>query len=183
MGQRDFNVDERVHYIKNICCLNSLNWTIFHNLLHFDLFFFTKVKIITALEGFKLMAWKQDVGKIWIWWLLLIWLLIYDQIGVTSAFFFYFKKGFFFGGGVSRTDESWYPIRSLFTPCSLVSKSPEVKHKPWWMTLDVVIMNRKFSQNLSHSVIWCKFWYCPYPVTLFFHEQRMICGKRVLRSR
>lgn len=99
MGQRDFNVDERVHYIKNICCLNSLNWTIFHNLLHFDLIFFTKVKIITALEGFKLMAWKQDVGKIWIWWLLLIWLLIYDQIGVTSAFFFYFKKGFFFGGG------------------------------------------------------------------------------------
>lgn len=99
MGQRDFNVDERVHYIKNICCLNSLNWTIFHNLLHFDFFFFTKVKIITALEGFKLMAWKQDVGKIWIWWLLLIWLLIYDQIGVTSAFFFYFKKGFFFGGG------------------------------------------------------------------------------------
>lgn len=62
MGQRDFSVDERVYYIKNTYSLNSLNCTIFHHLLHFD-FFFIKAKIITALAGFKLMAYTSKTDK------------------------------------------------------------------------------------------------------------------------
>lgn len=192
MGQRDFNVDERVHYIKNICCLNSLNWTIFSQFIAFWFYFFYKGKNYNSSSRFQahgllnaLRIWKTRFRNNMNMIIIIINLVvnIWPNWDDLCLFFFILKRDFFLGGGGSRTDESWSSIRSLFTPCSLVSKSPEVNHMPWWMTLDVVIMNRKFSQNLSHSVIWCKFWYCPYPVTLFFHEQRMICGKRVLRSR
>lgn len=118
---------------------------------------------------------KWDWGIIQMWY----WFLIYDKIEVTHAFLI-LKKNFF----GSRSYESWSPIRSMFMPCSLISKSFEVKHLRWWMTLDVVIMNRKFSQILSHSIIWYYFffWYGPYPVTLEFFfstNNRRFVGKGV----
>lgn len=144
MGQRDFNVDERVHYIKNICCLNSLNWTIFSQFIAFWFYFFYKGKNYNSSSRFQahglpnaLCIWKtrfrNNMNMIIINLVVNIWPSWGDL-----CFFLILKRDFFWGGG-SRTDESWSPTRSLFTPCSLISKSFEVKHLRWWMTLDVVL--------------------------------------------
>lgn len=188
MGQRDFNVDERVHYIKNICCLNSLNWTIFSQFIAFWFYFFYKGKNYNSSSRFQahgllnaLRIWKtrfrNNMNMIIINLVVNIWPSWGDL-----CFFLILKRDFFWGGGVTYRREL---ISHQVLVYALLSDFEIIWGQTFAMMDDsgCCVMNRKFSQNLSHSVIWCKFWYCPYPVTLFFHEQRMICGKRVMRSR
>lgn len=105
MGQRDFNVDERVHYIKNICCLNSLNWTIFSQFIAFWFYFFYKGKNYNSSSRFQahglpnaLCIWKtrfrNNMNMIIINLVVNIWPSWGDL-----CFFLILKRDFFWGGG------------------------------------------------------------------------------------